>query len=66
MVLTIIIWASFFLISSQAVWSAEEKPAKEAPATYVGSEVCKACHAPAFEKFSKTEMGKILDRKSVV
>jgi len=29
------------------------------PATYVGNEVCKACHAPAFEKFSQTMMGKI-------
>ncbi|MDH3444440.1 MAG: DmsE family decaheme c-type cytochrome [Deltaproteobacteria bacterium] len=59
MVSASIIWASFFLISLQAVWSAEEQPPKEAPATYVGSEVCKACHAPAFESFSKTQMGKI-------
>jgi hypothetical protein len=32
---------------------------KSGPATYVGNEVCKACHAPAFEKFSQTQMGKI-------
>ncbi len=32
-------------------------PPKEA--TNVGSEICKACHAPQFEKFSKTMMGKI-------
>ena len=39
------------------LWAAEsEAPQK---ATYVGNEVCKACHAPAFEKFSKTMMGKI-------
>ena len=32
---------------------------KSGPATYVGNEVCQACHAPAFEKFSQTQMGKI-------
>ncbi len=37
--------------------AAEEAPPKKA--TYVGSEICKACHAPQFEKFSKTVMGKI-------
>jgi DmsE family decaheme c-type cytochrome len=26
---------------------------------YVGSDVCKACHAPQFEEFSQTQMGKI-------
>jgi DmsE family decaheme c-type cytochrome len=48
-------------------WPAEKEPikeppkeaAKEAPATYVGTEVCQACHATQFEKFSKTLMGKI-------
>jgi DmsE family decaheme c-type cytochrome len=39
------------------VWSAEAKPPQ--PATYVGSDVCKACHAPLEEKFSETRMGKI-------
>lgn len=36
-------------------------PSKEAPkeAIYMGSEVCKACHAPQFEKFAETQMGKI-------
>jgi DmsE family decaheme c-type cytochrome len=43
----------------QIVWSAEAEAPTQAPATYVGSEVCKACHAPAFEKFSQTMMGKI-------
>ncbi len=42
------------LIFSPAVWSAES-----GPATYVGSDVCKSCHAPQFEKFSQTTMGKI-------
>ena len=36
-----------------------EAPKKPEPATYVGNEVCQACHAPAFEKFSTTLMGKI-------
>src|SRR5947207_1404647 len=40
-------------------WSAEKEPAKETPATYVGNEVCQACHATQFEKFSQTQMGKI-------
>jgi DmsE family decaheme c-type cytochrome len=40
-------------------WSAEAGAPKPGPATYVGTEVCKACHAPAFEKFSHTMMGKI-------
>ena len=65
-------WALVFVFFgfSQAALSAEKeapKPApaaKEAPkqaaaATYVGTEVCKACHVPAFEKFSTTVMGKI-------
>lgn len=42
-----------------AVWSAEKEAAKPGPATNVGNEVCKACHAPQFEKFSQTRMGKI-------
>jgi DmsE family decaheme c-type cytochrome len=55
-----------------STWPAEKEPAKEptkqpakeptkeaAPPTYVGNEVCQACHAPAFEKFSGTVMGKI-------
>ena len=46
-------------ITLRMVWSAESEAPKQAPATYVGNEVCKACHAPAFEKFSQTMMGKI-------
>ena len=41
------------------VWPAESETAKPGPATYVGSEVCKACHPTQFEKFSKTVMGRI-------
>jgi len=58
---------------AQWVWSADAEPAKPttpattaaepakqiAPATYLGNEVCKACHANQFEKFSHTQMGKI-------
>lgn len=50
---------------AHSTWSAEKEPAKEAPKpkleapTYVGNEVCQGCHAPAFEKFSATVMGKI-------
>src|SRR3990170_4865762 len=47
----------FLLIFAHPVWAAETQPAQKA--TYVGTEVCKACHAPQFEKFSKTQMGKI-------
>ena len=39
--------------------SASIEAPKLPPATNVGNEVCKACHAPAFEKFSGTVMGKI-------
>lgn len=49
----------FYFLSIPVVWSAEKEAAKLGPATYVGNEVCKACHAPAFEKFSQTMMGKI-------
>ena len=49
----------FLFVSKPVVWSAEKEAPKPAPATYVGTEVCKACHAPAFEKFSQTVMGKI-------
>lgn len=44
---------------AQLALSAEKELAKPVPAAYVGNEVCKACHAPAFEKFSGTVMGKI-------
>jgi DmsE family decaheme c-type cytochrome len=37
---------------------AAETPPRQGP-TYVGSEVCKACHAPQFETFSQTLMGRI-------
>src|SRR3989338_5502078 len=47
----------FLLIFAHPVWSAQTQPAQKA--TYAGNEVCKACHAPQFEKFSKTMMGKI-------
>ncbi len=51
----------FLLLSGMArsALAAEKEPAKPVPAAYVGNEVCKACHAPAFEKFSGTVMGKI-------
>jgi DmsE family decaheme c-type cytochrome len=29
------------------------------PAGYVGADACKACHEPAFEKFSRTKMGRL-------
>lgn len=45
----VLVFAATILLSADA----PEKPA------YVGSEVCKACHAPQFEKFSRTQMGKI-------
>jgi hypothetical protein len=47
---------------SQLASAAEKEIAKAGPATpatYVGNEVCQACHAAAFEKFSTTVMGKI-------
>jgi len=43
----------------QTALPAEKEPGQSGPATYVGNEVCQACHAPAFEKFSTTVMGKI-------
>ena len=53
-------WFCAFLFGAlQTVWAAQQQAAKPAPATYVGNEVCKACHAPAFEKFNTTVMGKI-------
>jgi DmsE family decaheme c-type cytochrome len=36
-----------------------KEAAKETPPTYVGNEVCQACHAEQFQKFSQTMMGKI-------
>jgi DmsE family decaheme c-type cytochrome len=39
--------------------SAESEAPKPGPATYIGNEVCKACHPTQFEKFSQTVMGKI-------
>ncbi|HEY2989456.1 MAG TPA: DmsE family decaheme c-type cytochrome [Candidatus Binatia bacterium] len=46
------------LVSATAAWP-EEAPVPGKEPTYVGSEVCKACHVPQFEKFSQTQMGKI-------
>lgn len=45
------------LLAPKPVPAEQASPEKEP--TYVGSEVCKACHASQFEKFSKTSMGKI-------
>jgi DmsE family decaheme c-type cytochrome len=53
------VWVAMLLGYAQLAWSAAAEPAKQAPATYVGNEVCQACHVPAFEKFSTTVMGKI-------
>jgi DmsE family decaheme c-type cytochrome len=51
------------LVFFRIIWSAESEAPKQAPeqapATYVGNEVCKACHPTQFEKFSQTMMGKI-------
>ncbi len=54
-----VVWIGLVLGCAPRVWSATAEPAKQAPPTYVGNEVCKACHAPQFEKFSQTRMGKI-------
>jgi len=54
--ITAALFLTLLLGVGQTAWSATAPPAK---ATYVGTEVCKACHAPQFEKFSKTQMGKI-------
>jgi DmsE family decaheme c-type cytochrome len=45
--------------AKSAIPAAKEPTKAEAPATYVGNEVCQACHATQFEKFSGTMMGKI-------
>jgi len=55
----IIILCSLLLGYAQWAWPAAAEPAKQTTATYVGNEVCKACHANQFEKFSQTQMGKI-------
>ena len=57
--LTVAILSGVLLSYAQLAWSAAAEPAKQTPATYIGNEVCKACHAPQFEKFSQTQMGKI-------
>ena len=53
------LFCGFLLGYVQVVSPAESEAPKQAPATYVGNEVCKACHTPQFEKFSQTMMGKI-------
>jgi DmsE family decaheme c-type cytochrome len=53
------IFCVFSFVFTPVLWSAEKEAPKAGPATYVGSEVCKACHGPQFEKFSQTRMGKI-------
>ena len=51
------LFLTLLLVFGVTLWSAEGPPVVKA--TNVGSEVCKACHAPQFEKFSQTMMGKI-------
>ncbi len=55
--------ATIFILSlvgsARLAWSASADAAKPAPATYMGSEVCQACHGAQVEKFSQTVMGKI-------
>jgi DmsE family decaheme c-type cytochrome len=48
---------AFLFVIPPYLFSRETKTAAEA--TYMGSEVCKGCHASQFEKFSKTLMGKV-------
>ena len=38
-------FCAVLLASIQLVWSADAEPAKQGPATYVGNEVCQACHS---------------------
>ena len=51
------LFATFLFGLSVLVESGETPPAQKP--TYVGSEVCKACHASQFEAFSQTLMGRI-------
>jgi len=53
-----VLFCVLLLGAAQVVWSAQAE-APKAPPTYVGSETCKGCHAPYFEKFAATVMGKI-------
>lgn len=56
--LSVFLFALFLTLPLDPIlWPAEELLPKKA--THVGNEVCKACHAPQFEKFSQTMMGKI-------
>ena len=68
--LVVLLAGLLFLGITHSTWSAEQEPAKEpasakeavkeTPApTYVGNEVCQACHPDQFQKFSQTQMGKI-------
>ena len=69
--LTAAILCTLLLGYAHAAWSADAEPAKQTtpataeaakqatPATYVGNEVCQACHVQQTEKFSQTVMGKI-------
>ncbi len=56
--MVVVLFWTLVLASAQAVWSAQAE-APKGPATYVGNEACKGCHAPQFEKFAGTVMGKI-------
>ena len=54
------LFCAFLIGNAAVVFSAESGATpKPPPATYVGNEVCKACHPTQFEKFSQTVMGKI-------
>ena len=55
------IFVAALMVHQYLARSATTEEPKPSPATasYVGAEVCKACHASQFEKFSQTQMGKI-------
>jgi len=66
--LVVLLAGLLFLGITHSTWSAEQEPAKEpasakeavkeTPApTYVGNEVCQACHPDQFQKFSQSQMG---------
>ena len=56
----VVLLVVILLVLPSAARAQQAPPAPAAPPPgYVGAEICKACHAEQFEKFSQTKMGRL-------
>jgi hypothetical protein len=49
-----------FVSTAVVVWAAQTPTPPAGPAVYVGSQACQRCHAPTYERWSKTRMANVV------